>query len=43
MGRPEIPPFRHKASNSSSLSGIGWLLALIVVLALGAAVFGVLG
>lgn len=43
MGRPEIPPFRHKASNSSSLSGIGWLLVLIVILSAMAAAFGVFG
>lgn len=44
MGRPtSIPPFKHKASNSSSLNGIGWVLALIVILSVGAAALGMFG
>lgn len=44
MGRPtNIPRFRHSKSNSSSLSGIGWLLFLIATLAIAAAALVVLG
>lgn len=44
MGRPtDIPPFRHKKANSSSMTGIGWMMVLIGALAVMAAALGMIG